>query len=113
MPTLRAIVSVDAPSKPWSANSVSAASSRSSRRSPAVFRTVTSAFMVSKLSLTHNACQGLLDPVQVRFGEPRVERQRQRSLVRVIGPGERALVGVRREAVQRIGADLRLDVLRA
>src|ERR1700680_2666817 len=113
MPTLRAIVSVDAPSKPWSANSVSAASSRSSRRSPAVFRTVASAFTVCKLSLTHYACQGLRDPIQVRFGEPQVERQCQRSLVGVVGPGERALVGVRRQAVERIRADLRLDALRA
>src|SRR5688572_16567166 len=40
MPTSRAIASVDAPSKPCFANSVSAASRISSRRSSAVFRGV-------------------------------------------------------------------------
>src|SRR5436190_11358661 len=105
MPAARAIASVDAPSKPWSPNSVRAASSTASRRSSAVLRSATCAFTACKLSLTHNLCQGLRDPVEIGVRKAGMERQRERPLVDVIGPGEGALVGVRREAVQRVGAD--------
>src|SRR5581483_1693774 len=55
----------------------------------------------------------LRDPVEVAIREPRVERQRQRPLEAPVGAGERALVAVDREPVERVGADLALDPLRA
>src|SRR5438132_18893 len=84
-----------------------------SRRSSAVLRSFVAAFTARKLALTHNACQALRDPVEIGVGQSRVERQRQRALEGLVGPRERPLVGVRREAVERVGADLRLDSLRA
>src|SRR5918994_6007522 len=42
-----------------------------------------------------------------------MEWQRQRALVRRVCAGERPLVAIRRESVQRVRADLRLDPLLA
>src|SRR5262245_24249295 len=106
------MVSVEAPSKPWSPNSVSAASRTASRRSSAVFRSVVAGFTRSKLSLTYYSCQGLGDTVEVRVGEPRVERKGQGAFEDAVCARERPLIRVGREAVERVRADLRLDSLR-
>src|SRR6476661_5392965 len=54
MPALRAIVSVEVPSRPCSPNSSSATAMISSRRTSAVLRVLVAAFTRWKLSLTHN-----------------------------------------------------------
>src|SRR5262252_5657705 len=105
--------SVEAPSKPWSPNSVSAASRTASRRSSAVFRSVVAWFTRSKLSLTYYACQGPRDTVEIGIGELGVEGQGKSALEDAVGARKRPLVCIGREAVERIGADLPLDPLGA
>src|SRR6478752_2209327 len=60
MPALRAIVSVEVPSRPCSPNSSRATAMISSRRTSAVLRVLVAAFTRWKLSLTHNRVKGLL-----------------------------------------------------
>src|SRR5579862_5825478 len=107
MPARSAMSSVEAPSKPCAANSTSAASRISSRRSSFVFRSVTT--ISGKLVMTHKFVKSLGDPVELALRERRVERQRERPLVRSLGPREEALVAVGVEPVEGEGADLRLD----
>src|SRR5262245_46472541 len=111
MPARRAISSVEPPAKPFSAKTSRAASRTAWRRSSAVFLGLSTAMTRCKLSLTHNCCQGLRDPVELRVGQPRVQRQRERPLEAAVRPGEAPLVAVGREPVQRVGADLALDPL--
>src|SRR5262245_24879992 len=111
MPALAAMLSVEPPSKPCSANSSSAAARISSRRSAWVFL-VTADIVRRMLVMTHKFVKRLRDPVELALGQPRVERERQGVLVGMFGPGEEPLVAVGAEQRQGIGADLRLDPLR-
>src|SRR5262249_33050586 len=111
MPARRAMSSVDAPYRPFSANSTSAASRISSRRSSFVLRAVTTTRI--RLVTTHNLVKGLGDPVEVAVREARVERERERPLEHRRRAGEVALVPVGAEQVERIRADLCLDALGA
>src|SRR5581483_9965974 len=108
MPARRAMSSVEVPSKPRPANSTRAASRTSSLRSAAERRTA----MPARLVMTHKLVKGLRHPVEIGVGELPVEGQRERAVARRVGAGERALVAVGAEAVERVGADLALDALR-
>ncbi len=57
------------------------------------------------------SCERLGDPVELGFGQARVERQREGSLEGAISARERALVTVWLQTVHRERADLRLDLL--
>src|SRR6476620_4394091 len=109
MPARRATSSVDEPCRPCSANTASAASRISSRRSSFDFRSVVT--MWSRLVMTHYLVKRLRHPVEIALGEPRVEGERERPLEDALGAGEGALVAVGAEHVQRVGPDLRLDPL--
>src|SRR6059058_1272472 len=74
IPAAAAIASVDAPSRPRSANSSSAASRTASRRSSAVFRWVEIA-TAAKLVLTYFLVKCRDDAVDVRLAEAGVQRQ--------------------------------------
>ncbi len=113
MPARRAMSSVDAPCSPCSANSTSAASRISSRRSSFVLRSVTTT-IAARLVTTHNLVKCLGDDVEIvrRRGACGTGSASARSKTRV-APGKGALVAVGAEPVQRVRADLRLDALRA
>ena len=53
-----------------------------------VFLSCLRAITRSKLSLTHNRCQGLRDPVELGVGQPGVQRQRERALEAGVRAGE-------------------------
>src|SRR2546423_4145574 len=112
MPAVFAIASVDAPWRPRAANSVCAASSTASRRSSALCLVIV-AIRREMLVITHYLVKHRRHALDVVRAEACVERQRQRALVATVGAGERPLVAVRPEPVQRVGADLRLDRLGA
>src|SRR5512133_1289346 len=111
MPARFAIASVDAPWSPRSANSSSAASRMSSRRSSALFRCGCTT-MRPMLVTTHKLvkCRGHL--VEILVGEPRMEGKRQRPLEGAVGTGKTTLLAVGTEPVDGVRADLRLDPLR-
>src|SRR3954451_119193 len=113
MPALRAMSSVEVPTYPPSANSMSAASSTVSRRSAALMRVVVIGGTRGRLVMTHKLVKSLRDPVLLGLGQTLVQRQRQRALERRIGTREGALVAVGAEAVERVRADLALDALRS
>src|SRR5215831_3793218 len=106
MPALRAMSSVEAPWRPNSAKTGSAASRISSRRSSFDLRSVTD--MDERLVTTYCLVKCCRHPVEIALGEPGVERQRQGPLEDAGGAGEVALVAVGAEEVQRVGADLHL-----
>src|SRR5581483_6411724 len=108
-PARRAIASVEVPWRPRSANSTNAASTISSRRSAALFRSPVVA-TGWKLALTHNSCQDARDPVELPVRQSRVERERERALVAGVGAGERARPAVRGKPVERVRPDLALDL---
>src|ERR1051326_6427228 len=108
MPARLAISSVEAPCSPRSANSPTAASRISSRRSSALFRWGWTT-MGCKLVTTHKFVKGLRDEVEIRLGETGMERQGEGAFEGPVGAGEGALVPVGTEAMQRVRADLRLD----
>src|SRR6266545_6793751 len=110
MPARFAISSVDAPWRPRSANSARAASRISSRRSSALFRCGCTT-MAGMLVTSHKLVKRLRHVVQIALPEPRMERQRQRTLERAVRAGERTKAAVGAQAVQCVGADLRLDTL--
>src|SRR4051812_46268602 len=83
MPALRAISSVEAIRPCWAKTS-RAASRTSSLRSSADLRIAV--LTRCKLSLTHNCGQGLDDAVELRIGEPRVQRERQAALEARVRP---------------------------
>src|SRR2546423_11736699 len=112
MPARRATSSVEDPSRPCSANTASAASRISSRRSSFDFRSPV-VTMERRLVTTHYLVKCPCYPVQIAFREPGVERQRQRALEDARGAGEIALLPVGAEQVERVGADLGLDSLGA
>src|SRR5689334_7215771 len=113
MLALRAISSVDAPAKPCSAKTSSAASRTCSRRSSLDFRSVAVAIVRCKLSLTYNAVKRLGDTVELRVGQLGVQRQRERALEAFVRSGEAPLAPVRGQTVERVRADLALDALGA
>src|SRR4051812_39522793 len=113
MPALRAISSVEAPERPCSANASRAASSTWARRSSADFLSAVAGVTRCKLSLTYKCCQGLRNAIELGIGELCVERQCERPLEAGVRAGEGALIAVGRQAMQRVGADLALDPLRA
>src|SRR5947208_17165232 len=112
MPALRAMSSVEVPTYPPSANSMSAASSTVSRRSAALMRVVVISGTRRRLVMTHKLVKSLRDPVLLGLGQPLVQRERERTLERRIGAREGPLVSVSTQAVERVGADLALDALR-
>src|SRR5215475_12692266 len=85
MPALRAIVSVEVPSRPCSPNSSSATARISSRRSSAVLRAGVAGFTPWKLALTHNACQALLPAPPGAEQVLRVAAERGRRGERLVG----------------------------
>src|SRR5882757_81555 len=105
MPARFAMSSVDVPSKPRSANSMRAASRIESLRSAAERRVLVELMRV-RLVITHKLVKRLRDPVELALGEPLVERERQRPLEGGVRTGERPLVTVGAEPVQRVRADL-------
>src|SRR5579864_6555217 len=109
MPARRAMSSVDVPSSPRSANSTRAASRTSSFRSAAESLTA----MCCMLVMTHKFVKCGRHPVEVARRQPAVQRQCERPLEGSVGAGERPLVAVRPELVQRIRADLAADALAA
>src|SRR5919206_2524625 len=109
MPARLAISSVDAPWRPRAANSICAASRTASRRSAALC--LVAVAMARRLVVTHYLVKYFGDAIEILLAEAGVEGQRERALVAAVGAGERPLVAVRAEPVQRVGADLRLDPL--
>src|SRR5712691_378263 len=112
MPARFAISTVDPPWSPRSANSTIAASRISSRRSSALFRslwTTMGVMLVTTYKLVKCPCH----LVEIALREPRGEREREGPLEGAIGARERALLAEGTEAVERVGADLRLDPLRS
>src|SRR5437879_5173145 len=112
MPASRAISSVDPPCSPCSANTATAASRISSRRSSFDFRYCVTT-MRGRLVMTHKFVKGFRDTVEVGLRQRGVEGQRERALEDARGSGEVALVAVGAEQVEAVGADLRLDSLGA
>src|SRR5918911_1876777 len=109
MPARLAISSVDAPWRPRAANSICAASRTASRRSAALC--LVAVAMARRLVLTHYLVKHLGDAIEILLAEAGVKGQRERALVAAVGAGERPLVAVRAEPVQRVRPDLRLDSL--
>src|SRR5438445_11100952 len=89
-----------------------ATSTISSRRTSLLFRSVV-IDMGDRLVATHYLVKYLRDPIEIRVGEPRVERQGERPLEDARGARKVALLAVGTEPLERIRADLRLDPLRA
>src|SRR5919201_6476518 len=110
MPATFAIASVEAPCRPRAANSACAASRTASRRSSALCLVVV-VIDGGMLVTTHYLVKHLGHTLHVIGAEAGVERQRERPLVTAVGAGERPLVAVGAEPVQRVRADLRLDPL--
>src|SRR5262245_40363637 len=102
MPAARAMVSVEAPCMPRSANSTIAAASTASRRSAAVLRAVETGAMRWKLSVTYKSRQDPGDAIELVLRQPSVEGQRKRALEGAVGAGERPLLVVGLEPVQRV-----------
>src|SRR6266566_10084972 len=95
MPARLAISSVEAAWSPRSANSTTAASRISSRRSSALFRSWGVVTMTSpRLVTTYKLVKGLGDAVEIGLGEAGVEGQNQGALVSPVGAGERALIAI-------------------
>src|SRR3954453_4079906 len=90
---------------------MSAASSTASRRSAAFMRVVVISGTLGRLVMTHKFVKSLRDPVLLGLGEPLMQRQGERAFERGVGAREGALVAVRAEAVERVGAGRALDPL--
>src|SRR5437764_2207031 len=111
MPARAVMDSVEAPSRPRSANSTSAASRIEAFRSAAVIRVVV--VTPSKLLLTYYLVKHVGHAIEVGLGQPGVERQRERPLVGRVGAGEGPLVRVRAQPVKGVRADLGFDPIGA